>query len=61
VLVTASYVMRPILRVSLRSPPRRTSMALPRGMVPDEEILGTLVMGHMPPSLLQAFIFIAVV
>jgi hypothetical protein len=36
-------------------------MALPRGMVPDEEILGTLVMGHMPPSLLQAFIFIAVV
>jgi uncharacterized membrane protein YfcA len=31
------------------------------GMVPDEEIPGTLVVGHTPPSLLQAFIFIAVV
>jgi uncharacterized membrane protein YfcA len=30
-------------------------------MVPDEEIPGTLVVGHTPPSLLQAFIFIAVV
>jgi uncharacterized membrane protein YfcA len=31
------------------------------GMVPDERIPGTLVVGHTPPSLLQAFIFIAVV
>jgi len=31
------------------------------GMVPDEQIPGTLVVGHTPPSLLQAFIFIAVV
>lgn len=31
------------------------------GMAPDEEIPGTLVVGHTPPSLLQAFIFIAVV
>jgi len=31
------------------------------GMVPDEWIPGTLVVGHTPPSLLQAFIFIAVV
>jgi uncharacterized membrane protein YfcA len=30
-------------------------------MVPDERIPGTLVVGHTPPSLLQAFIFIAVV
>jgi len=30
-------------------------------MVADEEIPGTLVVGHTPPSLLQAFIFIAVV
>ena len=30
-------------------------------LVPDEEIPGTLVVGHTPPSLLQAFIFIAVV
>jgi len=30
-------------------------------MVPDEEIPGTLMVGHTPPSLLQAFIFIAVV
>jgi uncharacterized membrane protein YfcA len=30
-------------------------------MVPDELIPGTLVVGHTPPSLLQAFIFIAVV
>jgi uncharacterized membrane protein YfcA len=30
-------------------------------MVPDEQIPGTLVVGHTPPSLLQAFIFIAVV
>ena len=32
-----------------------------RGMVSDELIPGTLVVGHTPPSLLQAFIFIAVV
>jgi uncharacterized membrane protein YfcA len=31
------------------------------GMVPDEDIPGTMVVGHTPPSLLQAFIFIAVV
>ncbi|SPF49549.1 conserved membrane hypothetical protein [Candidatus Sulfopaludibacter sp. SbA4] len=31
------------------------------GMVPDEQIPGTLMVGHTPPSLLQAFIFIAVV
>ena len=31
------------------------------GLVPDEQIPGTLVVGHTPPSLLQAFIFIAVV
>jgi uncharacterized membrane protein YfcA len=31
------------------------------GVVADEEIPGTLVVGHTPPSLLQAFIFIAVV
>ena len=31
------------------------------GMALDEEIPGTLVVGHTPPSLLQAFIFIAVV
>jgi uncharacterized membrane protein YfcA len=31
------------------------------GMAPDERIPGTLVVGHTPPSLLQAFIFIAVV
>lgn len=31
------------------------------GMVSDEQIPGTLVVGHTPPSLLQAFIFIAVV
>lgn len=31
------------------------------GMVPDEEIPGTLMVGHTPPSVLQAFIFIAVV
>lgn len=31
------------------------------GVVEDEEIPGTLVVGHTPPSLLQAFIFIAVV
>jgi uncharacterized membrane protein YfcA len=31
------------------------------GTVPDERIPGTLVVGHTPPSLLQAFIFIAVV
>jgi uncharacterized membrane protein YfcA len=30
-------------------------------MTPDEEIPGTLVVGHTPPSVLQAFIFIAVV
>ena len=30
-------------------------------MVPDERIPGTLMVGHTPPSLLQAFIFIAVV
>lgn len=30
-------------------------------MVPDERIPGTLVVGHTPPSFLQAFIFIAVV
>jgi uncharacterized membrane protein YfcA len=30
-------------------------------LVPDEQIPGTLVVGHTPPSLLQAFIFIAVV
>src|SRR5580693_4303282 len=30
-------------------------------LVPDERIPGTLVVGHTPPSLLQAFIFIAVV
>lgn len=31
------------------------------GVVSDEQIPGTLVVGHTPPSLLQAFIFIAVV
>jgi uncharacterized membrane protein YfcA len=31
------------------------------GLVPDEHIPGTMVVGHTPPSLLQAFIFIAVV
>jgi uncharacterized membrane protein YfcA len=31
------------------------------GMAPDELIPGTMVVGHTPPSLLQAFIFIAVV
>jgi len=31
------------------------------GVVADEEIPGTLMVGHTPPSLLQAFIFIAVV
>jgi uncharacterized membrane protein YfcA len=30
-------------------------------LTPDEQIPGTLVVGHTPPSLLQAFIFIAVV
>jgi uncharacterized membrane protein YfcA len=31
------------------------------GVVSDEQIPGTLMVGHTPPSLLQAFIFIAVV
>jgi uncharacterized membrane protein YfcA len=31
------------------------------GVVGDEQIPGTLMVGHTPPSLLQAFIFIAVV
>src|ERR1051326_7068756 len=31
------------------------------GMVPDEQIPAPLMLGHTPPSLLQAFIFIAVV
>src|SRR5579871_2114265 len=31
------------------------------GMVEDDQIPGTLMVGHTPPSLLQAYIFIAVV
>lgn len=32
-----------------------------RKMVPDEEIPGTLNVGHAPPTLLEAFLFIAIV
>src|SRR5258708_34018564 len=32
-----------------------------RKMVPDEQIPGTLNVGHTPPTILQAFLFIAIV
>ena len=38
-----------------------TSVYKLRGIVPDERIPGTLNVGHTPPTIAQAFIFIAVV